>query len=276
MSSNKFKHFVFTRFNVRSSNWEPANKKWLERRFHLFEKYCFPSFKNQNNRNFEWIVLFDKQTPEEFIHRINSYNSNLLNFRPYFIEKFSVKEIYKIIKENIKPNNAPKHIITTRVDNDDALAYNFIENIQKQYKDFSVPHIINFDKGLLYNEDTKKVYVRNHYINAFATLIEPYCENIRTIWYNKHRHLGKNFKVVLIENPSPLWLQTVHDSNISNRVKPDCHRTTRKKLEEGFQFLDLSVYNENQLSLLFNKLFTKFIYTITLLTRPLKRKLLKL
>lgn len=58
------KHFIATRFNLKIEEWNTAKdgsvvltEKWLEERFNLFEKYCFPSVANQSIKNFYWLIF---------------------------------------------------------------------------------------------------------------------------------------------------------------------------------------------------------------------------
>jgi hypothetical protein len=61
-----FHHFVLTRFNVKiglgGGESVAPNLEWLVHRFDLFDKFCFPSVRNQSNLNFKWLVFFDVDT----------------------------------------------------------------------------------------------------------------------------------------------------------------------------------------------------------------------
>ena len=84
-------HFLLTRFNLLLWNKDKEggkvrSMKWLDHRFALFERYCFPSIKNQSCQNNVWIVLFDSLTPEVFKDRIVSYQKDCPNLIPVFVE----------------------------------------------------------------------------------------------------------------------------------------------------------------------------------------------
>lgn len=65
-----YEHFVITKFNLRKyciciediNDWI----EWTRDRIFLFKTYCLPSFLNQTNKNFTWLIYFDKNTPIEF------------------------------------------------------------------------------------------------------------------------------------------------------------------------------------------------------------------
>lgn len=73
------KHFIATRFNLKIEEWNTAKdgsvvltEKWLEERFNLFEKYCFPSVANQSIKNFYWLIFFDVSTPDIFKNELRN------------------------------------------------------------------------------------------------------------------------------------------------------------------------------------------------------------
>ena len=101
-----YKHFVITRFNIRihygcklkNPEDNPMDRildeDYLEERFYIFEKYTFPSMKNQNNKDFTWIILFHKKTPDKFKKRIERLKHEF-NFVDLYLddgEKFSFLE----------------------------------------------------------------------------------------------------------------------------------------------------------------------------------------
>lgn len=74
-------HFLLTRFNLLLWRKDKEgnivrSKAWLEHRFMLFEQYCLPSIANQTCKEFEWIVLFDSKTPDNFKEMIRELQAN--------------------------------------------------------------------------------------------------------------------------------------------------------------------------------------------------------
>lgn len=99
-------HFILTRFNLLL--WDKAKDdrkvrtiKWLEHRFSLFEKYCLPSVKNQTCQDFEWIVLFDSMTPDNYKDRIVLYQKECTQFQPIFVEPENGRYFVDIFKAEI-------------------------------------------------------------------------------------------------------------------------------------------------------------------------------
>jgi len=137
------KHFIITKFNIpirfgRSLRYFKKNlainenliinEYYLKNRFEIFETFTLPSIQLQTNKNFIWLVFFFDKTPKIFIDKILLYKSICPQFIPYFINEYESTEISKYINHKIFEKE--KYTITTRLDNDDALNYNYIDNIQ--------------------------------------------------------------------------------------------------------------------------------------------------
>jgi len=93
-----------------------------------------------------------------------------------------------------------------------------------------------FTRGLIRSND--KLYVRIDSNNAFCSVREGW-DSAQTCWSNWHNLLGKSMKVVEIYG-DPAWLQVVHGSNVSNRVRgkrisPASFRTLFGPLLDGIQ-----------------------------------------
>ena len=101
---NEFKHIIITRFNLRMGKGYEYDKnknltgseEWLEKRFILFNKYCFPSLKAQLNKNFIWFVLFDSETPDRYKLRIKEYELLFSNFIPIFWVLLIIRKLKKL------------------------------------------------------------------------------------------------------------------------------------------------------------------------------------
>ena len=131
-NSNNLNHFILTRFNIYLWNKDkegcPVRTiKWLKHRFELFEQYCLPSIKNQTCQNFEWIVLFDDSTPEKFKNKIAEYQKECLQFIPIYVEPENGRRFAEIFREEVIKRVTAERVITTYLDNDDALNVRFVE-----------------------------------------------------------------------------------------------------------------------------------------------------
>lgn len=219
-----YNHLLLTRFNMREnlSNPKIPDIQWHQERFKLFEKYCYSSIKSQTNLNFTWLVFFDELTPKQFLNRINSYKE-LSNFTPIFSDNLT------LFRDFIDNNS--DYLITTRLDNDDGVSNDFVDCIQKQF-DYQKCEFINFDNGYIICKDKLYNYTDNS--NPFLSLIEKVSEqSCKTVWCTMHHKASEVSNIIHVKD-KPIWLQVVHSTNVSNRVKGI--RTKNDKLKSKFNF----------------------------------------
>ena len=223
-----FKHIIITRFNL-SQRWindksgkEVLNERWLEDRYSLFEKYCLPSVKSQTKQDFEWWVYFDSNTNEEFRKKNSNYNLIYPNFKPKYENSYDSFEINmpKEIDRYLKDKNI-KWLITTRLDNDDILAVDTIDLIQKGFRTENM-HLLEIPIGFTL-ELRKKIRLRkvNRLGNPFISLAEN-CTTLNTIkgvFHNQHGH-WKNIPRKIVSG-QPQWIQIIHENNLINEAKGD-------------------------------------------------------
>lgn len=223
-------HFILTRFNLKlwtqdKNRVSVQTKDWLQKRFDLFERYCFPSIINQTEQNFSWICLFDIDTPPSFKIRIAEYTKQCPNFQPYFLNEEETVNYLDYFKNRIKERGGVdgNTIITTYLDNDDCLRCDYIESVQKLAQ--TEPHntIISFEYGLQYFIDLNLVTHIPYPNNHFLTLIEA-ADNtdIKTVWSINHYYLSsyhQNYNIRKINNGKEMWIEVIHNNNVDNDVK---------------------------------------------------------
>ncbi|MBC3795362.1 glycosyltransferase [Spirosoma utsteinense] len=152
-----YKHFLITRFNVKNIDWTTDKNKtsvndnvWLEDRFCLFDKFCFPSVhSNIIKSEFVWLVFFDLNTPLIFRHKIEEYQILFPQFRPLFIDDMSHLQV--AIKQQIAADvdSETKYIITTRVDNDDSLHQDAMKSIHEYVEKNDIKSgLVDLTRGL--------------------------------------------------------------------------------------------------------------------------------
>lgn len=209
-------HFVITRFNIASEGREAAIRNsagWLDRRFDLFETYCLPSMAAQSVKAFHWLVYFDEATPTPYYERIVRARQSI-DFEPRFVGPFGQALVAGDIAKRTSRNAGL--ILTSRLDNDDAVAMDFIERIQDEAARAPVGSVLNFRNGIALRDG--RIYTASDTSNPFTTLIEAGGQPALTIWAARHHELGKKWTVRQIHG-RPAWLQVVHSENVSNRIK---------------------------------------------------------
>ena len=223
-SQQTLQHFILTRFNLLLWNKDKAGVKvrsikWLEHRFSLFERYCLPSIKSQTCQDFEWIVLFDSTTPERFKTRINEYQKECPQFEPIYVEPENGRFFAEIFRKEIVKRVKADRVVSTYLDNDDALNVGFIEDLGRRALAVSDGTFINYNDGYQYYSEDGYL-MRIHYpTNHFVSVVErgeP--ATIRGIFgYGGHSRI-RNIKGVRIEHVRnfAMWCEVVHGKNMIN------------------------------------------------------------
>lgn len=209
-------HIVLTRFNIASPGREAAIRNapgWLSERFDLFEQYCLPSVAAQSMPPDHWLIYFDEGTPDHFKARIETLRETM-RFTPRFVGLFDNQIAIDDVNERV--GEAGGLVVTTRLDNDDAIASDFFATIRDAARDAPHGTVLNFPNGLAARKG--RVFSARDTSNPFTSLVERGQARVETIWSAQHASLGEKFALRQIET-APQWLQVVHNGNVTNRIK---------------------------------------------------------
>ena len=230
-----FVHYVITRFNIPASGWQhDKNNKvvrddtYYAKRISLFEQFTLPSMINQTCKNYIWLVYFDPNSPNVIKEKIKQWQLACSNFKPCYsddYDKWQFQEMSDYIKSE---NSQVDYYITTRIDNDDAFHCSAIEKIQRAF----IPQdnvIIDLPNGYCYNTQTylfsKHTFVSGPFVSYIESGIKSH---IDTVYREGHPAWKGKAEFVPIKDDR-LWIQVIHDSNISNSqhgyicFNPNCH-----------------------------------------------------
>jgi hypothetical protein len=123
-------HVLLTRFNLPSQGVErmvPAQESRLENRAKLFEKYCLASVKAQTAGDIRWLIDFDPGSPAWLLERIDEWSAENV-FVPIFRATVSNSELCADLHDVV--SHPGEWLITTNLDNDDALAVDVAHRLQ--------------------------------------------------------------------------------------------------------------------------------------------------
>lgn len=272
-----FQHFIITPFNVDlglKARSELLDCEYLQRRFKLFQEFCFPSVYNQTNQNFKWLAFFDYETPDEIKKKIKSLQK-WSNFMPIFTQENIDFQplLVKTIHQYLKPENT--HTITTWLDGDDGIAKDFIEQVQQQFNHQNFEYI-NFPYGYQLTQDG--LFFKKYLSSPFISLIEQIDDNILTCKVMSHSavyRLSQKGLPVRQVLTYPLWIQLIHGDHLRSKMHySSAIPQPLKKLKRDFSIQDfvsnfsndLYIRNLiNYLQFLFNKVFKSKISTQTFL-----------
>jgi len=275
----KFQHFLLTRFNTglyssatsevradRSGQKPTADPdSWMEHRLGLFEKYTIPSVKAQTCGDFQWLVVFDDGTPERFKERIERYPGpgcpmvSLYTAGAFeaFAERCEPSRVRAKAYISERLHRDTEYLITSRVDNDDAIHSDYIRQVQmclsttepqpqgslvgrlhgwfpdesRLRAGFISRQILRFvpKQGRLavnyawgYALKGEEIALFRNNCNPFISLIErtDLAGGFLTVWATNHKLIGKvaDVRDVITD---PMWAQVVHERNLLNRFIGD-------------------------------------------------------
>ena len=207
-------HFVLTRFNVATPGRESPIRNapgWLERRFELFERFCLPSMAAQVESDFRWLIFFDRDTPARFRDRISDAAAKA-PINPLFVPPGDLTGVAETVARLLDPGT--RRVVTTRLDNDDAVARDYLARVRQMAASVDDGTAINFPVGLALRDD--RLFTARDESNPFVSVVEA-ARDLRTVWSAPHRNLGAEWNLVQVET-EPCWLQVVHGENVANRI----------------------------------------------------------
>jgi hypothetical protein len=180
----------------------------------LFRTYCLPSVLNQNNEKFVWLVCISPNTDQA--HRIFLKDIRSHDKRVELLEVPNISVLTESLRDFIRNDISQEesHVITSRLDNDDAIARTYIDRVQKAFEG-QVFQPILFSKGhqliLGKNSHVKEVVLPR---GPFVNLIEDISKGIHTVYEKVHtKWVKEDMKLV---KEKPFWVQTLHGKNIRN------------------------------------------------------------
>lgn len=241
-------HVLLTLFNIRytlSSDLDGLSK-WTDKRFPLFEQYCFPSIKAQTNQNFDWLIIIDPSTSTAQRKRLQA----LLDQRPrtYLIEYEDWDLVEIPVNEWLQKScTKVEYVITSRVDNDDVLHQTFMEEVRATAMKLKNESLINYTNGYcLQIRPNKKnlLYQYDFNDNSFMSFVEPMQPTLKTIRKYNHNEWPDEIRRVNIITETPLWMQLIHGNNVRNRIWGRAvHQPTDL---EHFQLINLDATYQNK------------------------------
>jgi hypothetical protein len=160
----------------------------MNHRLNLFKKFYISSLSNQLCKNFNIILLIDKNTPFDTYSIIKELTESIpCKSKIYMDKKTDIVSCKSEIIEFLKLNYYGKIIITTRIDNDDAVSKDFISEIQNNLKDTNT--LLNFNIGYScdYKQNYTKYYLTKQNSNPFISLSELVTDEIKTVYVKSTR-----------------------------------------------------------------------------------------
>ena len=153
-SNIKIKHFIFTRFMIEFYNYNGFPKKiyqqdYINNGIMVMKKYLFPSLENQSCKDFVWVLLIGNKANITYIKSILDFNNSF---------KYNIvyqKDLNNYVKKKSKDIDI---LISTRIDYDDEIYYNAVNDIRKII-DIDKPAFLHgYNRGVYFFESNEKYY----------------------------------------------------------------------------------------------------------------------
>ena len=128
-----------------------------------------------------------------------------------FIEIDTLERNLEFIEENASDK---KFLITSRIDNDDCIHKDFINEIQKQFNEQDFLAIDTINGYTLQVEPSFILGKKEHIFNPFISLIERN-DNPKTVWHYVHNMWKKEPRLIHLTEKR-LWLSIIHGKNKVN------------------------------------------------------------
>lgn len=232
---NRNRLFIITRFNIavnygasKYNTYVPTIRPWLdevylEKRFDIFEKYTFPSLKRQTDTDYEWIVLFHTDTPHTYRQRIQEYESEMPNFKPWFLNDDESRRAIDLVGEYLYKvkEDSSNNVISVRIDNDDMVHRDFIKTIREKLEYRGSDTYLSFKNGLSYNLLTGYCalydYVGNHFLSMVSGSQITYI--LQAGVHDQVMNKNDDSEKIVMPSKVPMWVELISDTNCANVIK---------------------------------------------------------
>jgi len=220
---NKVKHIIVTRlalkwrFSETKLSWDDFVNESIE----LMTKFTRPSLKNQDNQDFTLLSIVDES--------VTDYGNTLENEVVLKVETeknngYPKKAMINAVNKYISEIQGYDSVILTRLDRDDALRFDFIDNVQNYLKD-KPNNYIDLNNSITYNSRGKKAHNSKKYFNTF---VSPFVSTHEKIEDDKikcisllvdHDQVPKYLKGRKVNDLYAM--QVIHGRNLVNRIYGD-------------------------------------------------------
>ncbi len=215
MPDTDFDHYVITRFNVATSygGGAPPDDDWLRHRIQLFETFTLPSVIGQTVEDFTWLVFFAPESPEFLSDAIGRW-ARCPRFNACVADGMDTGWVAgEAIRAEI--DSRAGYIITTRLDNDDALCRTHLADVQAAFAAQECV-FLNSRSGVLLDVERAVFKLASRSVNPFISCIERNQADLVTVMCADHEDVESQAPVVELDGECD-WLQVQHGRNVSQR-----------------------------------------------------------
>lgn len=206
----RVRHVVITRLNLAldfAAGRERLDARWLEARLVPFERFCHPSMRVQRAPH-DWLVLVDADTPTAIRARLDALPgfATVALAQPHTAQALGAALPAHIDLQGVT------HLITTRLDSDDALGDRYLEILRRHARPVSASEFLNVPVG--YRTHAGRHFACVDLANPFLSYVEALRPEIpaATAYCVAHPRAATVAPVRQLWT-RPLWLQVIHEDN---------------------------------------------------------------
>jgi hypothetical protein len=209
-------HVVMTKYNAEMPDRQGVklglDAGWLQARLDLFSTWTLPSIRRQTRPADDWLIFVNADTAPDALDRLRQVVGETARVVPAAGPLTDAR--IRALLAPFVPTTC-RTLITTRIDNDDAIAATHLARVQDHagWRGF-----INFRNGYLMSAG--HIYRRWDSSNAFLSFIEDVRPDRQpiSVFQIPHRNAASAAPVRQVLG-APAWLQVVHASNLVNRAQ---------------------------------------------------------
>jgi hypothetical protein len=232
MEESNTTHVLLTRYNLRTA-WTDATvtndaQGWHDDRALIFENICLPSVFGQTHKPDIWLIGFDS-SKREYVRRV----LDLLSPHPWIVPIWQSSsdgrhETSQRLFERATGSlfgSRHKRIITTRLDNDDAIALNYCAEVRRhatariKLRPDEQDFWLTFPRGVELCNGAVQPFTRlnNQFLSRCIISDGEPLGDIPTALSGNHAVVLQQSPYVEIDDCQAMFLQFVHRTNAANR-----------------------------------------------------------
>jgi hypothetical protein len=170
------------------------DETWYDYRMSLFEAITVPCMKAQTSRDFDWLIVVDKQMPPLARQRLDAAIAGVPRAEVLSVEfKSDFRKAIVDWGKDAARLAGREYILSSRLDDDDALRVDFFERLRFEADDFlrretGKPRrgVFSFTLGTMWVPSTRFGYTRYHDSHSLGlSVVEPIATH-RSVYYWTH------------------------------------------------------------------------------------------
>lgn len=217
-------HFILTRSFYRQTDYN-----YLQYRFGLMRRFCGASLAAQTRQDFTWLIRFniDASNATEVMQWAYELPIPVVFAPSAPLSGDDSRDIVATPDDfwrvHIRRRMLPgvTHILTTRMDDDDILAADFVERLRSQTQESELPIAYNFPVGYVVNLETSAGRRWRFPQNQFASVLSP-VDPLILVNDIKHGDIEQLCPLKLVdEQPAFVWVRHPHTKSPGGRAHND-------------------------------------------------------